>query len=113
MVYQWYTKGCERLAATSKPIEAIEARITSGLDTDYELYKVINKKPGYSIYELAKEMGWTSGKVSGSVRRMEKEGLVHTQRKNRAGRTILKVYATDWFEFFTKKELEEFQKLEF
>lgn len=101
------------LAAANKPIEAIEARITNGSDTDYELYKVINKKPGYSIYELAKETGWSSGKVHGSIRRMEKEGLVHTKRENRAGRTVLKVHAADWFEFFTKEELEEFKNLEF
>lgn len=101
------------MAAAIKPIEAIEARITSGLDTDYELYRVINKKPGYSIYELAKEMGWTSGKVHGSVRRMEKEGLVHTKRENRAGRTVLKVRAADWSEFFTEEELKEFQNIEF
>lgn len=101
------------MAAVCKPIEAIEARITRGLDTDYELYKVINKRPGYSIYELAKEMGWTSGKVHGSVRRMEKEGLVHTKKGNRAGRAVLKVHAANWSEFFTNEELKEFQNLEF
>lgn len=60
--------------------EAIDAKITEGLDTDYDLYKVINKKPGYCIYQLANEMGWSSGKVYGSVRRLEKEGLVHTEK---------------------------------
>lgn len=37
-------------ATINKPAEAIDARITGGLDTDYELYKIINKRPGYSIY---------------------------------------------------------------
>lgn len=101
------------LGAATKPKEAIDARITEGLDTDYELYKVINKKPGYSIYELAKEMGWSSGKVYGSVHRLEKEGLVHTEKAIRGGRTVLKVRAADWSEFFTKEELEEFDSLEF
>jgi hypothetical protein len=36
---------------------ARDARVREGLDTDYELYKVINRKPGASIYELAKELG--------------------------------------------------------
>jgi predicted transcriptional regulator len=97
----------------NKPTEAIDARITEGLDTDYELYKVVNKKPGRSIYELAKEMGWSSGKVYGSVQRLEKEGLVHTEKATRGGRTILKVRSADWSEFFTKEELGEFDKLEF
>jgi len=100
-------------AAINRPSEAIDARITEGLDTDYELYKIINKKPGYSVYELAKEMGWSSGKVYGSVRRLEKEGLVHTKKDIRGGRSILKVHAAEWSEFFTKEELEEFDNLEF
>jgi predicted transcriptional regulator len=97
----------------TKPVAAIDARITEGLDTDYDLYKVINKRPGHSIYELAKEIGWSSGKVYGSVKRLEREGLVHTEKDIRGGRSILKVCAADWSEFFTPKELEEFDNLEF
>jgi len=100
-------------ASVSKPKEAIDARIAEGLDTDYELYKVIDKTPGHSIYGLAKEMHWSSGKVHGSVRRLEREGLVHTKRSIQGGRTVLKVFAADWSEFFTPEELQEFQKLEF
>ena len=51
----------------AKPRVAIDARIAEGLNTDYDLYKVINKKPGHSIYELAEDMGWSRGKVYGSV----------------------------------------------
>jgi len=53
------------------------------LDTDYELYKVIYRKPGASIYELAKELGWSSGKVSGSVRRLEKDNWIKTEKGER------------------------------
>ncbi|MGA9100237.1 MAG: winged helix-turn-helix domain-containing protein [Methanotrichaceae archaeon] len=101
------------MAAANKPKEAIDARITEGLDTDYDLYKVISKKPDYSIYQLAKEMGWSSGKVYGSVQRLEKEGLVHTGKAIKGGRAVLKVRAADWSEFFTPEELEEFDNLEF
>lgn len=101
------------MAAIYKPKEAIDARITEGLDTDYDLYKVINKKPGFSIYQLAKEMGWSSGKVYGSVQRLEKEGLIHTEKSIKGGRTVLKVFAADWSEFFTPTELEEFENLDF
>lgn len=101
------------MAATYKPKEAIDARITEGLDTDYDLYKVINKKPGLSIYQLSKELGWSSGKVYGSVKRLEKEGLVHTEKAIKDGRAVLKVCAADWSEFFTPEELNEFENLEF
>lgn len=99
--------------AVSKPQEAIDARINEGLDTDYELYKVIDKSPGNSIYGLAKHLNWSSGKVHGSVRRLEKDGLVHTQRQIHGGRTVLRVFAADWSEFFTPEELDEFQNMEF
>jgi len=58
-------------------------------------------------------MGWSSGRVYGSVQRLIKEGLIHTERSIRGGRAILKVKAADWSEFFTKEELDEFDNLEF
>jgi len=79
-------------ATNTKPATAIDARITEGLDTDYDLYKVINKRPDHSIYEPAKMIGWSSGKIHGSVRRLEKEGLVHAEKEIRGGRLILKLY---------------------
>ena len=101
------------MATTYKPKEAIDARIKEGLDTDYDLYKIINKKSGFSIYQLAKEMSWSSGKVYGSIQRLEKEGLVHTEKTIKGGRTVLKVHVADWSEFFTPEELKEFDNLEF
>jgi DNA-binding PadR family transcriptional regulator len=58
-------------------------------------------------------MGWSSGKVYGSVQRLEKEGLVHTEKDLRGGRSILKVQTANWSEFFAKEELEEFETLSF
>ena len=101
------------MAGCIRPTAAIDARITEGLDTDYELYKLIDKDPNRSIYDLVKKTGWSSGKVHGSVRRLGKEGLVHIERATRGGRTILKVHAADWSEFFTQEELKEFENLEF
>lgn len=65
--------GADRMRA------ARDARVREGLDTDYELYRVINRKPDASIYELAKELGWSSGKVYGSVRRLEKDLWIRTE----------------------------------
>lgn len=93
-------------------LAAVDARIREGLDTDYELYNMINKRPGFSVYKLAKEMGWSSGKVYGSVHRLENEGLVRTEKCLVDGRTVLNVKAVDWEEFFTPEELAEFDKLE-
>jgi predicted transcriptional regulator len=93
------------------PLQAArDARVRGGLDTDYELYKVIDRKPGTSIYDLAKEMKWSSGKVYGSVRRLERDGWVRTEK---AGRTVLKVIPFEWYEFLTHQEIEEFKNMEF
>ena len=54
----------------NKPTKAIDARITGGFDTDYELYKVINNEARLHHKRLVKEMGWSSGKLYGSVHRL-------------------------------------------
>ncbi len=92
---------------------ARDARVREGLDTDYELYRVINRKPGASIYELAKELGWSSGKVYGSVRRLEKDNWIRTEKAERAGRFVLRVSPVEWHEFLTPGEIEEFKNMDF
>ena len=92
---------------------ARDARVREGLDTDYELYRVINRKPGASVYELAKELGWSSGKVYGSVRRLEKDSWIRTEKAERDGRSVLKVKPVEWFEFLTPEEVEEFKNMDF
>ena len=92
---------------------ARDARILEGLDTDYELYKVIDRKPGASIYDLAKETGWSSGKVYGSVRRLERDHWIRTEKTEKDGRSILNVRPIEWYEFLTPQELEEFKNREF
>jgi predicted transcriptional regulator len=92
---------------------ARDARVREGLDTDYELYRVINRKPGASIYELAKELGWSSGKAYGSVRRLEKDSWIHTEKAERDGRSVLKVKPVEWFEFLAPVEIEVFKNMDF
>ena len=92
---------------------ARNARVREGLDTDYELYNVISRKPGSSVYELAKTLGWSSGKVYGSVRRLEKDNWINTEKAERDGRLILKVKPVEWFEFLTTEEIKEFKNMEF
>ena len=92
---------------------ARDARVREGLDTDYKLYEVINRKPRSSVYELAKDLGWSSGKVYGSVRRLEKDGWIRTQKAERDGRSVLKIIPVKWHEFLTQEEIEVFKNMEF
>jgi DNA-binding MarR family transcriptional regulator len=92
---------------------ARDARARETSDTDYSLYEVINKTPGSSVYELAKELGWSSGKVYGSVRRLEKDNWVQIEKAERDGRSVLKIMSVKWHEFLTPEEVEEFKNMEF
>jgi len=64
------------------------------LAEDY-LYEIINAHEGLSIYELAKLVGWSTGKVYHIVKTLEQDGLVRTEKMEEGGR-IKKVYPVDW-----------------
>jgi predicted transcriptional regulator len=81
-------------------------------ETDWELYEKVDDNPGLSVYELAKLMNWTPGRVHGSVMRLVEKGLVKTERATRGGRSVLLVTPKEWWEFFTPEELEEFKQME-
>jgi len=63
-----------------------------------------------SIYELAKSIGWSHGKVYSSVKRLEEDGLVKVDKAIRNGRSVSIVTYRKWQEFFTKEELEGMQQ---
>ena len=91
---------------------AIEAVKEKGVDTDLELYDKIEEIPGNSIYQLAKEMGWTTGRAYTAARRLERAGMVHIEKAEKNGRAVLIVKPKAWHEYFTPKELEEFKQIE-
>ena len=89
---------------------ARDARVRIGEDTDYKLYGAISKKPGSSVYDLANELRWSAGKVYGSLKRLEKDGWIRTEKAERGGRSVLKIEPVKWHEFLTLEEIEEFEK---
>ena len=70
---------------------ARDARVRIGEDTDYKLYGAISKKPGSSVYDLANELRWSAGKVYGSLKRLEKDGWIRTEKAESAGREVVLV----------------------
>jgi DNA-binding PadR family transcriptional regulator len=89
---------------------ATEARRERGAETDYDLYEMISDHPGSSGYELAKLMGWTTGRTRSAIDRLERKGLIKVERAVRAGRSVLSVAPKPWQEFLTPEELEEFRQ---
>lgn len=92
---------------------AIEAVEDKGIDTDLELYDKIEKMPGESIYNLARAMGWSTGKTYSAARRLETSGMVHIEKAVKNGREVLIVKPKTWEEYFTPEELEEMRRPEF
>lgn len=97
----------------SKTMRAIRKRRELAEDVDWELYRWIEGHPGLSIYELAKSIGWSHGKVYSSVKRLERDGLVKIQKEIRNGRSVSIVTYKKWQEFFTDEELTEMSRPEF
>ena len=59
------------------------------------------------MYDLAKEPGWSSDKVYGSLRRLARDRWVMAVRD---GRSALKIMPVKWSDFLTPEEIEEFKK---
>ena len=97
-----------RFEEIEKRLQALEGKAPEATsaqereDTDYKLYGVICRKPGLGVYDLAKELGWSSDKVYGSIRRLVRDGWIMAVRD---GRSALKIMPVKWFDFLTPEEI--------
>lgn len=56
------------------------------------MFDTVKKHPGLSQYELSKTLGWKSGKVDGSIRRLVNDEKVVIKKFERNGRHVNLVY---------------------
>lgn len=89
---------------------ATETRRERGAETDYDLYEMISDHSGSNGYQLAKLMGWTTGRTNSAIDRLEMKGLIKVEMVARDGRLRKVVTSKPWQEFFTKEELEEMRR---
>jgi hypothetical protein len=66
-----------------------------GKQTDNLLLQTTIMYPGLSQYEIAKQLGWPSGRVDGAVRRLVNQKLITINRAERNGRTLNLIYPKD------------------
>ena len=92
--------------------KATLVRTAKAEDDEWDLYEKISEAPSLNVYELAKRMGWSTGKTRGAVKRLEGEGLIKIEKSLRNGRAVDLVTATPWQEMLTPEELDEFKKME-
>jgi predicted transcriptional regulator len=84
-----------------------------GIETDLELYEVVDKQPGESVYSLTKAMGWSNGKTYAAARRLKRAGMVHIEKAERNERYVLIIKPKTWEEYYTPEELAEMRQPEF
>jgi len=89
---------------------AIAAVEEKGVETDLELFEVVDKKPNQSVYSLAKAMGWSTGKTYAAARRLESAGMVHIEKSERNGRSVLTIKPKTWEEYYTPEEIAEMRQ---
>jgi DNA-binding MarR family transcriptional regulator len=86
---------------------AREYQIHKGLVTSHQVYNVVSRYPGESVYSYAKRLGFSTGRTQAAVRRLEEEGLVTTRliRENlRVRRIVTPVPAADLIRSFIRPD---------
>jgi hypothetical protein len=63
-----------------------------GAATDAVVLEEIMKKPGVTVSEIAEAIGWSNGKVDGSVNRLRSEGKIAVKHYLQRGMLIKRVY---------------------
>ena len=87
-----------------------KAEIRPDAAEDY-LYKFVNVHSGLSIYELSKRLGWSMGKVSNIIKKLEEDGLIGKDRLVEGGRAQTKIHPIGWKELLPD-DVKETLKLE-
>ena len=79
-------------------LEATEARIELGKETDQNVLHTIKKNPGRSIYQIAKILNLTVGRTSGSVTRLLHRGEINSRYVVRDGKYVKEIYPKHFIE---------------
>jgi len=85
-----------KLIIKKTALGVIMSKYKIGKKSDEALLNIIQQYQGLSQYELSRKLGWTVGKVDGSLRRLLKDKKVIIQVLERNGRTVNLVYSSDY-----------------
>lgn len=73
-----------------------EAKREIGQATDQTVLELIEQNPGIVLTTLSKELGWSKGRVQGSVNRLEKVGRLYSKIVLRQGKTVRRIYSINY-----------------
>ena len=84
---------------------------TQGRITDIELYEFICKNEGMNMFEIARELKWSTGKVQLSVRRLEERNIIESEVVFNSSKPKRIIKPKKWFEKADKNDLEIFKNI--
>ena len=88
---------------------AKEFQIQKGLITSHQVYNMVSRHPGESVYQYSRKLGVTPGRTRAAIRRLEEEGLVRTEltQERRPKRIVIPVPAVDLIRRFNNLDPED------
>lgn len=75
-----------------------EARREIGEESDRVLLYKLTESPGLTIYELSKELGWTKGRVQGSIIRLLQQNAIRKKKVVLNDRILTKIFPAEYKE---------------
>lgn len=86
---------------------ANQIRRKKALDNKWELYKIIDKNNGLTLYELSKLLDWSIGKTKYYLQSLVKDEMIKNSTKIVNGRTQKKYYGKSMKEFINQEEWDK------
>jgi len=85
--------------------KANKIRFLNSMKNKCFLYETINKKPGLTIYDLTKEVNWTSGRVNHYIQKLLKDRLIKNSTEIENGRVKKQYFPVNYKELINWDEI--------
>jgi len=91
-------------------VQATSKNVEKGINADWELYDFICDHSNLSMYQIHKELGWSTGKIQKAIDRLEKRGYVESKIEYSSARPKRIVRCVEWQKVYQKLEKEKFEE---
>ena len=91
--------------------EAVEARLGIGDKNMNELFDFLTKNEGLSIYAVAKKIGWSVGKTSYTIGKLEELGVIKKVGLVEDNVFKLLIFTKEWYDMLPEESLKELKEI--
>lgn len=85
--------------------KANKIRFLNSMKNKYFLYETINKKSELTIYDLTKEVNWTTGKVNHYIQKLLKDRVIKNSTEIENGRVKKQYFPVSYKELINWDEM--------